>query len=305
MEQKPTPSAPLVSVIIPTYNRRALLPQAIASALGQTLSDMEVIVVDDGSTDGTPELLAAWPDPRVRYHQASHRGACAARNLGLDLARGQYIAFLDSDDRWYPEKLAVQRLRLETSGADVVFCAFRRYDSADSEPVRFPDVSQPEGRVDYRRLLGGNMVSTQTIFGRAAWMKRIRFDERFPRMQDWEYAIRLAQACTLYYHSDVLVDIHIQADSISRKPELGLQALRLLYGKYRRDFEASLPATRLILSAMRAFAGQCGKTCAADCFKALSFRRKPLDNLRLLRSGARFALTDIRSAAKHTRKEQP
>ncbi len=303
MEQTPTRTAPLVSIIIPTYNRRALLPHAIASVLAQTLSDIEVIIVDDGSTDGTQELFAAKGDPRVRYHQAPHRGACAARNLGLELACGQYIAFLDSDDRWYPDKLAIQRQRLESSGADVIFCAFRRFDSADSQPVRFPDVSQPEGHVDYRSLLGGNIVSTQTLFGRAAWMKKVRFDERFPRMQDWEYAIRLAQACDLRYHSDVLVDVHIQADSISRKPELGLRALRLLYKKYQHDYVASIPATRLILSTMQTFAEQCGKTCVWDYFKALSFRRRPLENLRLLTFGGRLTLAGIRM--KHSRKEQP
>lgn len=303
MEQTPTRTAPLVSIIIPTYNRRALLPYAITSVLAQTLSDIEVIIVDDGSTDGTQELFADKGDPRVRYHQAPHRGACAARNLGLELACGQYIAFLDSDDRWYPDKLAIQRQRLESSGADVIFCAFRRFDSADSQPVRFPDVSQPEGRVDYRSLLGGNIVSTQTLFGRAAWMKKVRFDERFPRMQDWEYAIRLAQACDLRYHSDVLVDVHIQADSISRKPELGLRALRLLYKKYQHDYAASIPATRLILSTMQTFAEQCGKTCVLDYFKALSFRRRPLENLRLLTFGGRLTLAGIRM--KHSRKEQP
>lgn len=293
MDQSNTRSSPLVSIIIPTYNRRALLPQAVASALEQTLSDIEVIIVDDGSTDGTQELFSAAADPRIRYCQAPHRGACAARNLGLEMAEGKYIAFLDSDDRWYPDKLAIQQRQLEQSGADVVFCAFHRHDSTEEAPVRYPEADQPEGRIDYRRLLCGNIVSTQTLFGRAEWMKAVRFDERFPRMQDWEYAIRLAQVCDLRYFSDVLVDVYIQADSISRKPELGLEALRLLYQKYQQDFEASMPATLLVLSAIHGFARQCGKTCARDYWRALSGRRSFKDSLCLLKAGVRLALQGI------------
>ena len=167
------------------------------SALKQTERDIEVIIADDGSTDGTEALFAGKTDPRVRYCRLPHAGACAARNAGIDLARGKYIAFLDSDDVWRPDKLAVQKRQLETSGADVVFCAFLRHSLRDDTAERCPAEDVPEGRIDYRRLLSGNLVSTQTIFGKAACMKQIRFDERFPRMQDWEYAIRLARDCRL------------------------------------------------------------------------------------------------------------
>ena len=92
---------PFFSVVIPTYNRREMLRDALASIWAQTFSDYEVIVVDDGSTDGTRESLAL-PDARLRFLAQSHRGPGAARNLGIREAQGQYLAFLDSDDLWFP-----------------------------------------------------------------------------------------------------------------------------------------------------------------------------------------------------------
>lgn len=98
--------APTVSVIVPTYQRRELVTQAVASVLTQTYRDFELIVVDDGSTDGTGEALAAL-DADLRYHWQPNRGQAAARNTGLRLAEGSIVAFLDSDDRWLPDHLAV------------------------------------------------------------------------------------------------------------------------------------------------------------------------------------------------------
>jgi len=282
---------PTVSVIIPTYNRKHLLMRAIESALSQTLSDIEVIIADDGSTDGTKELFANIQDARVKYCQLPHRGACAARNAGLDLAKGKYIAFLDSDDVWMASKLEIQRKQLEQSGADVVCCAFERHDGASV--VRFPEEEIVQHQIDYHQLLGGNCVSTQTLCGRAESMKAIRFDEDFPRMQDWEYAIRLAEACKLMFFPDVLAKLYVQPDSISRKPELGLKAMRLLLRKYRREFAESMPNTLLMLSTIESFADQCSKGCSIDYLKAMSFNRNCHDNGVLLRRSVALVLKDI------------
>ena len=279
---------PVVSVIIPTYNRKHLLQRALDSVLGQTLKDLEVIITDDGSTDGTAEKFAFVDDPRVQYHALLHRGACAARNAGIELARGQYIAFLDSDDVWVPDKLEVQRRQLEEAGADVVCCAFERHDK--ETVTRVPSETVCQHRISYQELLGGNYVSTQTLFGKAAYMKQICFDEFFPRMQDWEYAIRLAANCKLVYYPTVLATLYVQSDSISRKPELGLQAMRLLLQKYRREFSFSMPNTLLILSTMEDFASQCDHVCALDYLKAVSIKRSVRDNGILLRKSSSLLL---------------
>jgi glycosyltransferase involved in cell wall biosynthesis len=111
-------TAPLVSVIIPTYNRKELLQEAVASCLAQTYGNIEVLVVDDGSTDGTDEFVAQQSTgPRVgrniKYHRQANAGAPAARNRGLALATGDYVQFLDSDDILFKEKIALQVTVLE------------------------------------------------------------------------------------------------------------------------------------------------------------------------------------------------
>ena len=112
-----SPKVPLVSVIIPTYNRASLLPAAIASVLGQTYSNVELIVVDDGSTDGTQHLLEGYGD-RLRWISQPNAGPAVARNRGLSIARGDILAFLDSDDQWLPTKLERQVASLEEAGSE-------------------------------------------------------------------------------------------------------------------------------------------------------------------------------------------
>src|SRR5438045_2859412 len=109
-----------ISVIIPTYNRASLVPRAVASALANVGPGDEVIVVDDGSADGTREALAPYLD-RIRLLEGRHAGAGAARNFGIAAARGDIVAFLDSDDEWRPHKLTMQRALFEAR-PDVLFC---------------------------------------------------------------------------------------------------------------------------------------------------------------------------------------
>ena len=294
--------APCISVIIPTYNRRALIGRAVDSALNQTEKDIEVIIADDGSTDGTAELFSMAQDPRVRYLPLRHRGACAARNAGLEAARGEYIAFLDSDDVWRPDKLRVQKRQLEDARADVVFCAFARHSLGSDTAERFPAGDVPQGRIESSSLLSSNLASTQTLFGRAACMKQTRFDERFPRMQDWEYAIQLAKRCRLYYFSDVLVDVYLQQDSISSRPELALEAVRLLYAKYHEDYEASPEDTGSMMVAFHHYAVQCRRCCARE-YKAMMMAVRGVGSrLQLGRRAVRFTAKELLTLAGGSRK---
>lgn len=112
---------PATSVIIPTYNRAGQVTAAVRSILGQTEPPAEIIVVDDGSTDGTEEALAPFME-RIRYIRKPNGGASSARNLGVIMATGDWIAFLDSDDTWHPEKLARQHACAARTGAKVCFC---------------------------------------------------------------------------------------------------------------------------------------------------------------------------------------
>jgi glycosyltransferase involved in cell wall biosynthesis len=123
-------NSPNVSVVIPTYNYGRFLPEALASVLGQTHEDLEVIVVDDGSTDNTPDVLASVKDPRIKSVRTTNRGDSAARNTGLSMAHGKFIAFLDADDRWRPNKLELQ-LQVLNAEPEVgfVFGDFVRFDA--------------------------------------------------------------------------------------------------------------------------------------------------------------------------------
>ena len=98
-------SKPLVSVIIPVYNSEPYIAQAIISVLRQTYNNIEIVIVDDGSTDRTGEVIRNFDDARIKYLYQNNHGVSHARNRGLEISRGEFIAFLDSDDRWVPKKL--------------------------------------------------------------------------------------------------------------------------------------------------------------------------------------------------------
>ena len=114
---------PLISVIIPTYNRGSLILGAVNSVLNQTYRNIELLVVDDCSTDNTSQILENLKDSRIKYIRLEkNSGACTARNKGIEYASGEFIAFNDSDDLWLPEKLERQLAFLKENNADIVLC---------------------------------------------------------------------------------------------------------------------------------------------------------------------------------------
>lgn len=155
------PVSPVVSVVTPVWNAAATLGDCVASLRAQTRGDWEMLLVDDGSTDGSQALAArlAAGDGRIRlFGWDARRGAAAARNAGIRAARGRYIAFLDADDLWRPEKLAVQIGYMEAARAPFTFAAVRRID-ATGRPL---GVIAAPARVDHARLLKGNVIPCQT-----------------------------------------------------------------------------------------------------------------------------------------------
>jgi GT2 family glycosyltransferase len=205
---------PTVTVVVPTYNRADVLPRAIRSVLAQTFPSLECVVVDDASTDGTAAVVEAVDDPRLRYvcHERN-RGGSAARNTGLAQARGTYVAFLDSDDEWHPEKLARQVGLLEARGDPWVaaYCGFERVRTGPTRRLR--------GAVD-RLLPGGETVGTEggaelvadslrlafSTGGSSTLLVRTDvcrgmggFDESFDRQQDWEFRNRLLREGSLAF----------------------------------------------------------------------------------------------------------
>jgi len=163
----------LVSVVTPAYNAERFLPRLIPSVLGQTLRQIEWIVVDDCSTDHTHDrLLEAASDPRLRViRQAKNGGVAAARNTGLRHARGRYVCFLDSDDYWAQDKLQVQYDFMERAACGISYMAYRRVD----ETGRARASVSPPAQTDYEDMLVSNRIGNLTAMVRRELLAGIEF----------------------------------------------------------------------------------------------------------------------------------
>ena len=188
-------SGPLVSVIIPTFNRAALIERAIASVLAQVgAPPLEIIVVDDCSTDHTPAVVAAFNDARVRHLRLTKNlGGAAARNAGIHAARGQYIAFLDSDDAWRSEKLRRQLLaihRSETPDSTVCHTQIRvcRPRPAEIVPATPKDRAKP---IAHYLFLDRGHMQTSSLMLPTALARRTLFDPALRKHQDYDFCLRL------------------------------------------------------------------------------------------------------------------
>lgn len=168
-----------VSVILPVYNAAAYIEQAIRSVMAQTYTAWELLVIDDGSTDETVavvERLAA-EDDRVRLIRNEHNcGVAVTRNRGLDMSTGDYVAFLDSDDVWHPDKLAVQVQKAESEQAGLVYTAYAITD-ADGHPCKKP-YTVP-ARIDLKDLLAENVIGCSTVLLSAEVARKYRFVTNF------------------------------------------------------------------------------------------------------------------------------
>lgn len=177
-------TTPLVSVVIPAFNAARWIDRTIASALAQTHRALEVIVVDDGSSDDTADLVArvAAQEARVRLIRQPNGGVARARNAGIDAAHGAFIAPLDADDLWAPDKIAMQVAALDAAGpsAALAYCWFRRIDEADqlTGASSYPRV---EGRVYHRHLLWNFISNGSSPLVRAEAARNVRYD---PALRD-------------------------------------------------------------------------------------------------------------------------
>lgn len=226
----------MVSVIIPAYNRAGALFDAAQSVLKQTWRDLELIIVDDGSTDNTEEVVAKINDDRVRYIKMEKNcGACAARNQGIDLSKGEFIAFHDSDDVWRPQKLEKEMHAIQKSGADIVFCKLVKHDQDGSQT--YMPIGCSEGFLKPVVSLFG--IGTQTLLGKSEVFKNTRFDPEMPRFQEFELLYRASKKYSIYCVDEGLVDYYVGDDSISSNPKKLYRACELLCDKHPeiiRDF---------------------------------------------------------------------
>ena len=185
---------PLVSVVIPTYNHAHFLKKALQSVVDQTYDNLEILVINNFSTDGTEHIASSFSDRKVILHNFHNDGIIAAsRNHGIKQARGEYVAFLDSDDIWYPTKIEECILALQ-SGADIA-CHGEFWVAQDGR--RREVMYGPAKNATYKKLLRrGNCISTSTVVVRKSILQEINgFSERpdFVTTEDYDCWMRIAQ----------------------------------------------------------------------------------------------------------------
>ncbi len=188
---------PVVSVVIPAYNRAAFLGEAIESVRRQTFQDWELVIVDDGSTDHTPQVATrCLGDPRIRCVVQPHQERSAARNRGIEATAGRYIALLDADDCWKPEKLERQVAVMEAHpAAALCYTLIRWVDRAGAVVHSGRHVRPPGGRI-LRQLLVYDCIGTSSVLIRRRCLQRVGlFDASLPAYgrEDWDLWLRLAR----------------------------------------------------------------------------------------------------------------
>lgn len=249
---------PTVSVILPCYNRHQSLAAAINSVLTQSFTDFELIVVDDGSPQTLKPVLDAIVDPRLRYLRRPHNGgAAAARNTGIAAARGQFIAFQDSDDLWLPGKLERQLALFAQLGEDIGIVTSHRIIYGRDEHFKFgaekvcvaPSLRTRRAGADQTgAMLHANRLSLPcALFRRALLPTAEWFDPCARANEDWEFAVRISQLTRIYEDDQPVMLSYISADSISssrRKQAIGtmriLRANRAVLPNYPRQHAAIL-----------------------------------------------------------------
>lgn len=208
-----------VSVIIPNYNYGAFLPAAIQSALDQTLAPLEVIVIDDGSTDNSAEVVEQFGHP-VTFVRQINSGVSRARNYGAELSSGDYLAFLDADDLWHPEKLARQIVRMQETGRRACQSGYQRFGEAlaATEDVQAP--SEPTLEAALRRKPSLSLLSSTLVIDRNLFFSLGGFDLQLSTSADFGLGVKLIGSNNLCSVIDPLVGYRVHLSSMHRNAQL-------------------------------------------------------------------------------------
>lgn len=257
----------MISIIIPAYNRESTIKLSVESVLNQTVRDIEVLVIDDGSTDNTAEVIKEIHDKRVNYVYQENAGACVARNLGIKLSKGDILAFHDSDDQWLPNKLEEEVKSLNENDADIVFCQMFKKGKI------IPDCLE-EGFVSSLTFLQyGNIIGTPTIIGKKKCFEKIQFDPLMPRLQDRDIAIRLSKEFRVFFLKKALMTVELQENSITRNEKKGKIALERIMEKNKSIIVDHPKIECELLSNLCVFKLRCDENCDSEFKRILTLER--------------------------------
>lgn len=231
----------LVSVVIPTYNRAYCIKIAIESVLVQDYEKMEIIVVDDASTDNTEEVIQSINDSRIRYiRNKENCGAAASRNRGIGMAKGVYIAFQDSDDIWQEGKLKKQIELIQKKNYGMVYAGFEQ-KCVNGGKIRIPRDDMPQEMLSgevYPYLLSESYIGTPTMVIQKEILKEINgFDENMKNYEDYDLALRIAKNYKIGYINEVLIKSETSENSIDGNIIQGIISSAYLLRKYEADLK--------------------------------------------------------------------
>lgn len=230
-----------VGVIIPTYNRRNTIVKSVQSVLNQTYHNIEVIIVDDGSSDGTEDEIKSIKDSRINYVTLkSNRGVAYARNLGVDLAESEWIAFQDSDDIWRDNKLEKQMAYAQKHPEySMVYCSYMAHFS-NMEDVKIPKTPylyEMEGKILNTLLLKNTIGAPTACVKKSTFLDVGGYNVTYRSLEDWEYAIRFAKKYEIGFVPDVLVDVYVSADGVSSQIGSYYESRCKMLKEYEKELE--------------------------------------------------------------------
>jgi glycosyltransferase involved in cell wall biosynthesis len=270
-----TSSNPCISVIIPTYNRCWILREAIDSVLSQQFTDIEIIVVDDGSNDATAALLSAYGDQINIIHQ-ENRGVSAARNAGISIAKGKYIAFLDSDDMWLPEKLSCQ-VEFFQSHAQAEICQTDEIWIRNNVRVNPKNRHKKPSGTIFVPSLQLCLVSPSAVMIKKSLFDEIGlFNEVFPACEDYDLWLRIALYYPIYLiERQLVVKRGGHDDQLSRNPGLDryrIQSIVSILERHRLTPQYYQAAVVVLREKCRIYADGCmkrGRAAEAELYRQI------------------------------------
>lgn len=250
---------PKVSVIVPTFNRAAILRETLGSILCQTFPDFELIVVDNESTDGTEAVVRSFADPRIRYFRHANGGIVAVnRNFGMAAARGEYIAFCDDDDQWMPEKLARQLEAFARDGGLGLVCTNAvDFDGQRERGIRVTRKLRPRD-FSFEGLARGSYIINSSVMVRKRAIEEVGPMDESPEIftaEDFELWLRIARRYRIVFLKEPLVRyrVHPTGHGQTQSTQMKAEIMERVFGKLlEKGFISAAEHRRLVADLRRA-----------------------------------------------------